>query len=83
MHLFTKHGKPKPWTAEQVHKYLEKVTRELDQAWHVYQYNRRVWAQKPYETEGSKALKRRRPSTESEDSTESPRPAKDARELEK
>ena len=83
MYLYTKHGKPKSWTKEQVYEHIDKVTKELDQTWHIYQFNRRVWAQKPFEKEESPALnpalKRRRPSTESWKSAESPRPEKNGR----
>lgn len=83
MHLLTKHGKPKPWTVDEVQAFLKKVKWELDQGWHVYQLNTRVWAMKPLEKQGNKALKRRRPSTDSEGAAESPRLPRDARELEK
>lgn len=57
--------------------------KEVDQAWHIYQSNRRGWAQKPFEMKDSPvlypALKRRRPSTDSWKSTESPRPGKNGR----
>lgn len=82
MHLLTKHGKPKPWTVAEVQAFLKKVKWELDQGWHVYQLNRRVWAQKPHAKEGKKPLKRRRPATDLEESEESRRRSRDAREPE-
>lgn len=83
MHLLTKHGKPKPWTVEEVQDHIKKITWELDQGWHIYQLNRRIWAQKPMETEANKALKRRRRDSDDGDESELPRPPRNARELEK
>lgn len=51
MFLYTKFGEPKPWTAEEVQAHLAKLNQELDNPkHHIYQYHRRVWAQKPLGT---------------------------------
>lgn len=42
---------PKPWTAEEVLVYVAKMRQEVDRNWHIYQHAKRVWAQKPYDTE--------------------------------
>lgn len=51
MFFLTKYGLPKPWTAEEVHAWSAKLKAELEQPWQLYQGVRRVWAQKPFETE--------------------------------
>lgn len=42
-------GAPQPWSEEQVTVYVAKMREELDKNYHIYQTNRRVWAQKPYD----------------------------------
>ena len=50
MMLFTSVGE-KPWTPEEVQVYLAKMRGELENRnWHKYIRQRRVWAQKPFET---------------------------------
>lgn len=49
MMLFTSVG-DKPWTPEEVHVYLGKLRKELENRnWHQYIRQRRVWAQKPFD----------------------------------
>ena len=51
-YVLTKFGQPEPWTPEEVHVFLAKVRKEMGTpGLHTYQYLRRTWAQKPYETE--------------------------------
>lgn len=49
--LLTKYGEPEPWTQQQVSDYLAKLSHDLDAGYHVYYKARRVWAQKPYDSE--------------------------------
>lgn len=55
MHFLTRYGLPKPWTPEEVHVWIAKLKAELEQPWNLYQGVRRVWAQKPYDTEKEEA----------------------------
>ncbi|KFY49318.1 hypothetical protein V496_10102 [Pseudogymnoascus sp. VKM F-4515 (FW-2607)] len=49
MWLLTKHGRPQPWSADEVRVYVAKVRRELTDGTglHIYHFTRRVWARKP------------------------------------
>ncbi|OBT98479.1 hypothetical protein VE01_03534 [Pseudogymnoascus verrucosus] len=51
MWLLTKHGRPTPWSADEVRVYVAKVRRELTEGaavgLHIYHFTRRVWARKP------------------------------------
>ncbi|KFY28414.1 hypothetical protein V493_02946 [Pseudogymnoascus sp. VKM F-4281 (FW-2241)] len=49
MWLLTKHGRPQPWSADEVRVYVAKVRRELIEGsgLHIYHFTRRVWARKP------------------------------------
>ncbi|KFY05779.1 hypothetical protein V491_09025, partial [Pseudogymnoascus sp. VKM F-3775] len=51
MWLLTKHGRPAPWSADEVRVYVAKVRRELTEGaatgLHIYHFTRRVWARKP------------------------------------
>ena len=50
--LLTHFGKPTPWTPEEVLVYMAKARNDLNNPkYHIYQRFRRVWAQKPNETE--------------------------------
>lgn len=51
MFLMTRFGQPKPWSEKEVKEYVEKAKKELDQNWHIYQYIKRVWCQKPLNVE--------------------------------
>ena len=44
MFVLTRHG---GWTPEEVQLYLAGIRKELDARPHVYQFTRRIWAQKP------------------------------------
>lgn len=39
------------WSAAEVQVYCAKMKQELDSNYHIYQWNRRIWAQKPYDDE--------------------------------
>lgn len=44
----TKFGEPEPWSPEEVHVFLAKMRKEMeDPKLHGYFYKRRVWGQKP------------------------------------
>lgn len=59
----TKFGEPEPWSPEEVHVFLAKVRKEIeDPKLHGYFYKRRVWGQKPLNS-GS-ATKKPAPQTE-------------------
>lgn len=62
LHILTKFGQPKPWSVEEVHRFMDKVRKELASGWHIYWYYRRVWAQKPLDAEPE--VKRAEPSVE-------------------
>lgn len=48
----TRFGEPEPWTPEEVHVYLAKVRKEIENPdIHAYVFRRRVWAQKPFDNE--------------------------------
>lgn len=48
----TNHGKPQPWSPEEVQVYLAKVRNEINApGLHAYSLKRRVWAQKPFDKE--------------------------------
>ncbi|KFY84758.1 hypothetical protein V500_09021 [Pseudogymnoascus sp. VKM F-4518 (FW-2643)] len=51
MWLLTKHGRPQPWSADEVRVYVAKVRKELTEGsgsgLHIYHFTRRVWARKP------------------------------------
>lgn len=52
MFVLTKFGEPEPWSPEEVQVYLAKVRKEVESGgFHSYLFKRRVWAQKPYDTE--------------------------------
>lgn len=52
MFLLTHFGEPTPWSPEEVQVYVAKYRNELrDSSIHGYNRMRRVWAQKPYDTE--------------------------------
>ncbi|KAJ5378717.1 hypothetical protein N7509_011836 [Penicillium cosmopolitanum] len=52
MHLFTKYGKPVPWSKEEVQVYVAGIRKELtNPRHHPYQRARRVWARKPLPSE--------------------------------
>ena len=57
MFLMTRFGQPEPWSEEEVKDYVEKAKKELDQNWHIYQYSKRVWCQKPLDAEPKVAQK--------------------------
>jgi hypothetical protein len=58
MHLFTKYGKPVPWTSEEVQVYIAGIRKELlNPRHHPYQRARRIWARKPFPSEEAKNLK--------------------------
>lgn len=51
MFLLTHFGSPKPWSQEKVELYLMQVRQELsDKNRHAYSRLKRVWAQKPVDT---------------------------------
>lgn len=50
--LLTHFGEPTPWQPEEVQVYLAKARNEFNtEGYHIYSTARRVWAQKPYDTE--------------------------------
>ena len=49
--LLTHFGQPTPWTAEEVQIFCAKARNELDEGCHSYNKAKRVWAQKPYDSE--------------------------------
>ena len=52
LYLLTKFGSPTPWSAEEVQVYLSKLRAEVeDRRVHAYYLKRRVWGQKPKNTE--------------------------------
>lgn len=47
----TKFGEPEPWSPEEVHVFLAKMRKEMeDPKLHGYFYKRRVWGQKPWDS---------------------------------
>lgn len=52
MFVLTRHG---GWTPEEVQLYLAGIRKELDARPHVYQFTRRIWAQKPAVAQESSA----------------------------
>lgn len=48
----TRFGEPTPWTPEEVHVFLAKARQEVnDPKLHAYFLKKRVWAQKPFNSE--------------------------------
>ena len=48
LYLLTRFGPPKPWTKEEVLEFTGRVRKEFQRpGQHIYQWARRVWAQKP------------------------------------
>lgn len=48
--MLTKFGAPKPWSVEEVKKYVERAKVDLNNPkYHVYNKARRVWAMKPFD----------------------------------
>ena len=47
-------GSPTPWTPEEVTVYCAKLRNELDEGYHIFQYHRQVYAQKPLDDASKK-----------------------------
>lgn len=45
----SKFGAPSPWSPAEIEVWVAKLRNEIDQGYHVYNMNKRVWAQKPYD----------------------------------
>ena len=45
-----KFGQPQPWSQEEITVWCAMLKREIDEGYHIYHNNKRVWAQKPFDS---------------------------------
>ena len=56
LYLLTKSGLPQPWSVEEVKAHLKGVKEEwANPNYHIYTLSRRIWCQKPFNTEKPRA----------------------------